>query len=110
MAYFRKPKKTKHSKKSVIITFIIAVIVGAAIGTLWSKDLLNWRDINRYITSKLASDNCTIKGNINSRGMKIYHMPGDEYYSATQINPSMGEKWFCSQVGALLAGWRRSKV
>lgn len=48
---------------------------------------------------------CTIKGNINSQGEKIYHMPGQRFYGATQP-----EKWFCTEDEARRAGFRRSKV
>lgn len=52
---------------------------------------------------------CLIKGNINSKGEKIYHMPGGEYYDQTTIDPQTGERWFCSEEDAIAAGWRRSK-
>ncbi|WP_292668700.1 hypothetical protein [Mesorhizobium sp.] len=53
---------------------------------------------------------CNIKGNINEWGEHIYHMPGQEYYLATRINPARGERWFCSQWEAWWAGWRKAKV
>jgi hypothetical protein len=56
------------------------------------------------------SGDCNIKGNINTRGEKIYHVPGQRYYSATKISASHGERWFCSEQEARAAGWRRSKV
>ncbi|MBX3549075.1 MAG: DUF4236 domain-containing protein [Xanthobacteraceae bacterium] len=49
---------------------------------------------------------CTIKGNINSRGEKIYHVPGSKWYNRTQINERNGERWFCSVDDAEAAGWR----
>lgn len=52
---------------------------------------------------------CNIKGNISAEGERIYHMPGQKYYSVTQINPAKGERWFCSEAEAVAAGWRRSK-
>jgi micrococcal nuclease len=52
---------------------------------------------------------CRIKGNINSRGEKIYHVPGGKYYDQTVIEPEKGERWFCSEEEAVAAGWRRSK-
>ena len=51
---------------------------------------------------------CVIKGNINSRGEHIYHVPGGRYYDATVISPWKGERWFCSESEARAAGWRRS--
>lgn len=53
--------------------------------------------------------NCVIKGNISSSG-KIYHMPGQRYYDQTTIDESSGERWFCNEVEAQAAGWRKSKL
>lgn len=52
---------------------------------------------------------CNIKGNINQRGERIYHVPGGEYYEQTQLNTSKGEQWFCTEGEARAAGWRRSR-
>lgn len=54
--------------------------------------------------------NCLIKGNISSSGEKIYHLPGQQYYSKTQIDEFKDEHWFCTEEEALAAGWRKSKV
>lgn len=53
---------------------------------------------------------CVIKGNINDKGEKIYHVPGQRFYDETKISLSKGERWFCSEEAAVAAGWRRSKV
>lgn len=55
-----------------------------------------------------AQPECTIKGNISSRGERIYHVPGAEHYVSTRIDTSKGERWFCSEAEARAAGWRRS--
>jgi len=52
---------------------------------------------------------CDIKGNISENGQKIYHMPGQQYYDNTKIDPGKGERWFCSEEAALANGWRKSK-
>ena len=52
---------------------------------------------------------CNIKGNISRKGERIYHVPGQQYYAQTQISPGKGERWFCSEQEARLAGWRRSQ-
>jgi hypothetical protein len=49
-----------------------------------------------------------VKGNINSEGEKIYHIPGGEYYNKTKIDRSMGERCFFSKERAISAGWRAS--
>ena len=54
--------------------------------------------------------NCNIKGNISYYGgQKIYHVPGQMYYDATEIDESQGERWCCSEAEAQAAGWRKSK-
>lgn len=53
-----------------------------------------------------ALDACLIKGNINRRGDRIYHVPASRSYSETIIDTSRGERWFCSEEQALTAGWR----
>lgn len=59
-----------------------------------------------------ASENsgaCDIKGNISRKGERIYHVPGQKWYSRTKITTSKGERWFCSEQEARAAGWRRSR-
>ncbi|OYD82526.1 thermonuclease family protein [Azospirillum brasilense] len=54
------------------------------------------------------SSGCQIKGNINSKGERIYHVPGGRSYDQTQIDTGDGERWFCSEGEAQAAGWRRA--
>lgn len=64
----------------------------------------NWR---RGLESGGSTpEGCLIKGNINSKGDKIYHAPGMSSYGATRINELKGERWFCSSEQAKAAGWR----
>ncbi len=51
---------------------------------------------------------CLIKGNISSSGEKIYHVPGGAFYAQTIIDPTKGERWFCTEAEALTNGWRKS--
>ena len=53
-----------------------------------------------------APSDCNIKGNINSKGVRIYHLPGSSSYGPTRIDTSKGERWFCSEGEARAAGWR----
>ncbi len=80
----------------------------------------DWRAANRNpervnekaVTNTIglvASTNCKIKGNINSDGEHIYHMPGQKAYGATRITTGKGELWFCSEAEANAAGWRRAR-
>ena len=70
------------------------------------------------LTSKISSDssqsssnsssNCLIKGNVNSKKDKIYHLPGMRYYDKTNINTAEGDRWFCSEKEAVDNGFRKS--
>ncbi|MCP1835114.1 hypothetical protein J2R76_003450 [Bradyrhizobium sp. USDA 4532] len=53
---------------------------------------------------------CPIKGNLSAAGERIYHLPGQMYYSQTRINWFRGERWFCSEASALAAGWRKARI
>ena len=69
-----------------------------------------WDGFDPYDTTAPDSDStCNIKGNISfDTGEKIYHLPGQEYYDATDIDEAYGERWFCTEAEALAAGWRKS--
>ena len=58
-------------------------------------------------TASKTSSNCDepkIKGNINSKGEKIYHVPGGQFYDVT-----IPEEMFCTEEEAQAAGYRKSK-
>lgn len=57
----------------------------------------------------LCKDYPMIKGNVNSNGDKIYHLPFDQMYDHTKIIPSKGEQWFLTVKEAENAGFRRAK-
>lgn len=52
---------------------------------------------------------CAIKGNVNSKGEKIYHSPDGQFYDRTDIKPEEGDRWFCTSVEAENAGFRASE-
>ena len=64
--------------------------------------------LNRIAANDNAPDQCRIKGNINAKGERIYHVPGQQAYGVTRIKPATGEQWFCSENDAGAAGWRRA--
>lgn len=49
---------------------------------------------------------CRIKGNLTPKGERVYYAPGARGYAQTQVNPSRGERWFCTEAEAIAAGWR----
>ena len=75
----------------------------------------DWRAQNQHQTvveqplplvSTEQTGQCLVKGNINSKGVRIFHMPGQSDYQKTRISIDKGEHWFCSAEEALAAGWR----
>lgn len=63
---------------------------------------------SRVVGTDAPDAGCAIKGNISSSG-RIYHVPGGRDYDRTGINPSQGERWFCSTAEAEAAGWRAAR-
>lgn len=66
----------------------------------WDYRAQKWQ-----VADQTAPTGCPIKGNITARG-RIYHTPWSPHYSRTRINEKAGERWFCSEIEALAAGWR----
>lgn len=52
---------------------------------------------------------CVIKGNVNSKGEKIYHTPASRSYKRTDIKPEEGDQMFCTIQEAEAAGFRRAE-
>lgn len=74
-----------------------------------SEDSINLYDrAQSFSGGELPPAGCTIKGNINAKGEKIYHLPGCGSYKKTTIDETRGEQWFCSEADASAAGWRKA--
>lgn len=67
------------------------------------------RAAGRQSATEAPDPACPLKGNINRRGDRIYHAPGQADYDRTVINTEAGERWFCSHQEARAAGWRPAK-
>ena len=66
---------------------------------------------DNYVTRNLdlnedELEGAAIKGSINSKGDKIYHVPGTSKYAAIKIDESKGECWFADENAAKASGWR----
>ena len=59
-------------------------------------------------TEGAPSAECTIKGNINKDGERIYHMQGQGSYAKLKMDRGDGKRWFCTAEEAEAAGWRRA--
>lgn len=51
---------------------------------------------------------CLIKGNINKKGDRIFHMQGQRDYARVKMKSS-AKRWFCTEEEALAAGWLKAK-
>lgn len=76
---------------------------------LWSacqdaKEHISTKTVNK----KSPTPDCHIKGNINTKGEKIYHLPGCSFYAKTKIDIGRGEQYFCSEEEARAKGWRKA--
>ena len=99
------PSKHKRKKKGLLKT-----VLGLGILAVISFVTIEFRGSRSPspITS-LTKPGCVIKGNISiSSGNKIYHLPGMEDYESTVIDPSKGEKWFCTESEAIAEGWSKA--
>ncbi len=102
---------TGSIKKSDKTTWVVlGVVLGVLVLVLVIAGLVIVGRDSQDTTSSQGCSNPQIKGNISQSGEKIYHKPGDMYYSQTEINESAGEKMFCTEKDAQDAGWRHSKI
>ncbi len=87
----------------------VALAAGLGFGSVWF--VTNPLDIGATTAFAVAGgSNCNIKGNVSiNSGERIYHVPGQEFYAQTKIDPQYGERWFCSEAEARAAGWRKAK-
>jgi endonuclease YncB( thermonuclease family) len=60
----------------------------------------------RIAADDTAGRRCRIKGNINAKGQRIAHAPGQRDYATVRIDAAHGERWFCTIAAARAAGWR----
>lgn len=93
--HYRQSRRNPQ-KRSVLFTapglVIGALAVRAAGGMTVSNLLASWGGVGRA---------CQIKGNISiNSGERIFHVPGQKFYSYTRISPAYGECWFCSEFEA----------
>jgi endonuclease YncB( thermonuclease family) len=65
----------------------------------------DYRSNEWQVAETTAPAGCAIKGNISGSG-HIYHVPWGAWYDKVRIDPSQGERWFCSEAEAMEAGWR----
>lgn len=80
---------------------------------IWKGDFTQpwqWRRGKRLADfSETDLISCTIKGNVNAKGERIYHLPGGQFYERVKIKPDQGDRCFKTEAEARAAEFRRSK-
>ncbi len=95
------PVRDRRLLKTVISGGILAVI------SLLTMEL---GASSAPVITSVAKPGCVIKGNISvATGKKLYHLPGMRNYEATIIDPTKGERWFCSEAEAIANGWIKAQ-
>lgn len=87
----------------------VSLLIGALAITAMVTSPFFSNSVVPDIKSTVPRPGCTIKGNISmNTGNRLYHVPGMEDYETTNIRPTEGERWFCTESEAEAAGWRRA--
>ena len=109
----------KQRKAATILALVLAAFVtaGATVIVLPNDQIakltnqitqLKSRTVDLAVAIGLST--CRIKGNVSiNSGKRIYHVPGQEFYSRTKIRPKYGERWFCTEEEARAAGWQKAR-
>ncbi|GAX83763.1 hypothetical protein CEUSTIGMA_g11188.t1 [Chlamydomonas eustigma] len=104
----------KQQKAAVALSSGPAALNASALGLIGTKSNQNEGGSVMPMTAlqgpTCPSGDLAIKGNIGSKGDKIYHVPGSGQYNLVKIEEQDGEKYFCSESEAQAAGWRRSNT
>ena len=102
---YPKPKRKSNSLqtlKNSVIKIIQILIFGGVTVAIFQQGL-------PFLTANFPKSGCNIKGNISvNSGKRWYHLPGMEDYETTNIDPSKGERWFCSEAEAISNGWKKA--
>ncbi len=93
-------------RRFIIPGSIVLVIIVGAIVYFMPARVKTQHTPSAQAVAVAAPPTCVIKGNINEKGERIYHVPADPWYSKTKLDLGKGERWFCSEKEAQAAGWR----
>lgn len=70
----------------------------------------DWRNGERLPEEVAADDQgtCDVKGVLDAGGQRIYLVPLDPGYADIRVDPTRGDRLFCSDEEARIAGWARA--
>jgi len=103
------PKKLKTKSYKLMQTVITVAIIARGFSGNHSPAPLTSGSRSPSPITSITKPGCSIKGNISvDTGNKVYHVPGAEDYESTVIDPSKGERWFCTESEAIANGWHKA--
>ncbi|WP_407169250.1 thermonuclease family protein [Bradyrhizobium sp. ORS 111] len=94
---FIAPWDWRHRNKATII-------VGASSVPTNAQELLLGPDL----LSDPPSPECLIKGTVDGKGKRVYHLPGQLSYGQINVTKKPDERWLCSEAEAEATGWRKA--
>lgn len=59
------------------------------------------------VPEDIEKTGCDIKGNV-AKDARRYHLRGSPYYAETNVNKTHGDRWFCSESEARVAGFEKA--
>jgi endonuclease YncB( thermonuclease family) len=78
---------------------------------IWRGDFVEpseWRNGKRLAgPADSPAEVCDVKGIVTDKGNHVYYVPTDANYADITVSPDRGERMFCSDDEAELAGWKR---
>ena len=80
--------------------------------TYYYSDGSNWTPNTEVPVAYENNNTCygLIKGNVNpNKNTYVYHCPNGAYYNDTLIQPEQGDRWFCTELEAIAAGFHKPK-
>ncbi|MGD1927947.1 MAG: cold-shock protein [Leptolyngbyaceae cyanobacterium] len=110
-----KPKRTGQRNLTGLIKTVVGIgvlltgLVSAGVFKRTSPSVTEPTNETTSAITATVNPDCVIKGNIShNTGRKYYHLPGMEDYANTKIDPSWGERWFCTEAEAKASGWTKA--
>lgn len=95
--------------KRLLFLILLILILSALPVSAESKTAATPMPESTAVPSVAETPVCTIKGNVNSKGEKIYHCPNWRDYKRTKMKPEEGDTCFCNEFDAIAAGFRAAR-